>query len=87
VSRQADTPSRCRAALPVAVGLVIALIGLVGCTNQRQPHRETTAITRAPGQPTRAGTTLGEVAGLEPVQAWFAAGQGVPRLVLALSPT
>jgi len=80
-------PSRGRAMLALTLGLVAALIGLVGCTNQRQLHRDPTAVTRGPGQPIPAGVRLADVAGLEPVQAWFAAGHGAPRLVLALSPT
>jgi hypothetical protein len=83
------TPPPGRATPALVVGLVVALLGVVGCTDQPQPHRETTAVTRTPGpgQPTQAGTNLADVAGLEPVRAWFAAGQGAPRLVLALSPT
>jgi hypothetical protein len=81
------TPPRSPPTPAVVLGLVVALIGLVGCSDQRQPHGERTAVTRAPGQPSPPGAELAEATGLEPVQAWFAAGQGAPRLVLALSPT
>jgi hypothetical protein len=81
------TGARCRAILALTLGLAVAALTLVGCTSQRQPHREVTAVTRTPGHAVPPGTTLVDVAGLEPLQAWFAAGHGAPRLMLALSPT
>jgi hypothetical protein len=81
------TGARCRAILALTLGCVVAAGGLVGCADKQPQHREVTAVTRAPGQPIPPGRTLADAAGLEPVQAWFAAGQGTPRLVLALSPT
>jgi hypothetical protein len=81
---------RGRLAFVAACLLVFGLIGVWvtrATPSMEPPDKTPVTATAAPGASRPAGLTVTDLNDVEQLQARFNAGTGMPRLVLALSPT